>query len=339
MSTIKEIAQRSGMAVQTVSEILNGKNGRYRIETQECVMRAARDLHYRPNAAAKAMRSGKFNCVALLLSTEDGRSNLPQKLLAGICDELAEHDYHLTVARLPDVQLKDNELVPKILRQWLSDGILVNYNAKIPPYLIELVKRASGPVVWINSRQSSDCVYPDNLGAAKTITEYLLKLGHRRIDYVDYGGGIKPYHFSRTDRYNGYERVMRDAGLVPRVMGPYRPVRRSERVDISLEWLAKSDRPTAILANTRTVAWPIIDAARRLNLRIPEDISVACFADSERVDDTGVMLTTINIPDYKIGRVAVKTMLEKIEHPGIIIPPQVIAMTLMEGETTGAPGN
>jgi len=338
-TTIKEIAQRSGMAVQTVSEILNGKGGRYRIKTQERVKQAAKDLHYRPNAAAKAMRSGKFYCAALLLSTEEGRSNLPQELLGGICDELAEHDYHLTVARLPDAHLENEELVPKILRQWLSDGLLVNYSAKIPPHLIEMVHRSSGPAVWINSRQKSDCVYPDNFAAAKTVTKYLLSLGHKKIAYVDYAGGnsAQTIHFSRPDRHAGYEQAMRDAALTPRFMGPDYPVHRRDRVNVSSQWLSEKDPPTAILAHTRTVAWPIIEAARNLNLRVPGDLSIASFADSERIDDTGTMLTTINIPNYEIGRVAVKTMLEKIEYPDRIIPPQAMEMSLMIGETTAPP--
>src|SRR6185369_16509410 len=88
--TIKEIAERSGLSIPTVSQVLNNKGHRYRSETCNRVLKAVRELGYRPNSSARAMRMGRFNCVALLLSTESYRSFLPNELLRGIHDGVAE---------------------------------------------------------------------------------------------------------------------------------------------------------------------------------------------------------------------------------------------------------
>ncbi|HYG75210.1 MAG TPA: LacI family DNA-binding transcriptional regulator [Planctomycetota bacterium] len=123
--TIREIAERSGLSVPTVSQILNNKGHRYRSETCKRVMKAVRELGYRPNSFARAIRMGRFNCVALLLSTEKSKSFLPNELLRGVHDGVAERDYHMSLTALPDEKLTSQGFVPKILTQWSADGLLI----------------------------------------------------------------------------------------------------------------------------------------------------------------------------------------------------------------------
>src|SRR6185295_16580276 len=185
--TIKEIAERSGLSVPTVSQVLNNKGHRYRSETCKRVLKAVRELGYRPNSSARAIRMGRFNCVALLLSTERHKSFLPNELLRGIHDGVAEHDYHMSLTVLPDDKLTSQGFVPKILRQWMADGLLINYHVDVPQRMIELIHEHGIPSVWINTKQKSDCAFPDDLGASREATEKLLALGHRRIFYADLG--------------------------------------------------------------------------------------------------------------------------------------------------------
>jgi len=133
-TTLKVIAEAAGVSIPVVSQVLNSKGQRFRPETRRRVRQAAERLGYRPNNSARAMATGRLGCAALVLSTQGYRSTLPAELLRGIDEELARHNMHLTIARLPDEKLTREGYVPKILREWLSDGLLINYTSDIPDH-------------------------------------------------------------------------------------------------------------------------------------------------------------------------------------------------------------
>ena len=105
--TIKDIARHTGLSVPTIGNVLGRSGGRYSAQTRARVMKAARELGYRPNASARAMRRGRIGCAALVLSRshQQTHSYIPAGLLDGIDDELARHDMHLTISRLSDEEL------------------------------------------------------------------------------------------------------------------------------------------------------------------------------------------------------------------------------------------
>lgn len=338
--TLKRIAEHCGLSPQTVGYILNGKADLFRPETRDKVLAAARELGYRPNAAAKAMRSGRFGCAALVLSTQPGRSSLFPAFLAGVDDELAKTGMHLAHAPLADERLSDTGFVPKILSQVMADGLLINYNAEIPPALIEAIERHRIPAVWINSQQPHNCVFPDDLGAGRQATEHLLSLGHRRIAYVDYSyGSARPAaHYSSRDRQGGYEQAMHGAGLTPRVIRSPEGLSSGQRLPAILAWLKAADRPSAVVTYSPRDALPILHAATAiLRLRVPQDLSLATIED-DVADQSGVALTTVIIPRYDLGSVAVQMLLERIADPQRELTPRALACRLVVGESSGASG-
>src|SRR4051794_31301183 len=106
--TLADIAAEGGVDRRTVSRVLCNKaaEGGISVELAERIAIKARELNYIPNSFARAVREGKFNGAALLMSTVEGRSYLPSRLLDGIHDGLAEADMHLTVAKVPDEKLR-----------------------------------------------------------------------------------------------------------------------------------------------------------------------------------------------------------------------------------------
>jgi DNA-binding LacI/PurR family transcriptional regulator len=104
------------------------------------------------------MRTGSFGCVALLLSTRQFHSALPIGLMEGIHDGLAERNLHLTFARVPDEKLTDEQEVPKFLREWMADGMIVNYTHDFPVRLLTLINEHEMPSIWTNAKLDADCV-------------------------------------------------------------------------------------------------------------------------------------------------------------------------------------
>src|SRR5262245_28817077 len=195
--TIKEIARRTGLSIPTVGNVLGRAANRYSAQTRQRVMKAAAELGYKPNASARAMRQGRFGCAALVLSRskQQTHSHIPSGLLDGLDDELAQHDMHLTVSRLTDEELSTEAFLPKVLRESMADGMIVNYTHEIPPAMLNLIHAHHAPAVWLNAKLGEDCVFPDDHGAARATTKQLIELGHRRIALVHF---IAPNVFAGT---------------------------------------------------------------------------------------------------------------------------------------------
>src|SRR5579883_3270772 len=99
-ATLKQIARETGVSIKTVSRILSGHSDLHRPETRERVLKAAQDLGYLFNSSARALRQGRFGCIALVLSADLVFSMTPTGLVGGILDACAAERLHLTLAQL-----------------------------------------------------------------------------------------------------------------------------------------------------------------------------------------------------------------------------------------------
>jgi LacI family transcriptional regulator len=339
--SVAEIARQSNVSVPAVYQALN-RSGRLNPKTRERILGVANRLGYRPNAAAKAISTGRFNCVSLLLSTIDRRSTLPDRMLVGINDALVESDIHLTLTLLPDEKLTSDGFVPKILREWMADGLLINYTDHIPSKMIGLIEQNTIPAVWMNSKQSANAVFPDDFDAGRRATEMLLKIGHKRIAYVDYsygGDGSEPIHYSSTDRQAGYEMAMKSGGFAPRIIRPATPRSNQwERPALAKQFLdvPAKQRPTAVVTYSGTTAVPVAVAAVALGIDIPKQLSMVTF-DNSLAGLTGVALTTMTVPNYELGRAAVEMLLRRIERPTGVVNCQAVPFGFVEGNSVSKP--
>jgi LacI family transcriptional regulator len=332
--TIHEIAAQVGLSAKSVSRILRDENAPHRAETRERVRAVARELGYRANGSARAMRSRRAGSVALLLSTLGYRSVLPDPLREGIQAALAQSRLHLLVAALPDAQLTDEAYLPQVVREWAADGLLINYNADVPPGLPALIARHNIPSVWINAKRNGDCVHPDDFGAAWEATTRLIALGHRRIGFVEFGGVT---HYSANDRIEGCRAALAQARLAPPAIfdggGP--PQTRAER---ARAWLRRpaGERPTAVFVYGAGLAPPILYAAATCGLRVPDDLSVVTF-EAEPDASVGRRIDTWVLPEEAMGRAAVGVLLDKVKEPARALPPIALPAVHIPGDTLGPP--
>jgi len=334
-ATLKQVAERAGTSVQTVSRVLNGRNKETwpsMAARAERIRRIAQELDYRPNAAARAVPTGRTGTIALLLASDRRLSHLPPQLFSGIERASAERDLRLMVATLSDAHLTDEHKMPRLLRELSCDGLLINYHARIPQRLIELVRRHRLPAVWINSRHEADCVYPDEFEAGHRLTRYLLKQGHRRVAYVDLSHGpseLETAAFSVRDRQRGYEQAMAEAGLATQVVrGPERVPRRG-RGGYLEQWLAQHEPPTAAVSYGSASALPLLVAARDRGLRVPEDLAITTFGD-ELCDVAGRNLPTMVVPGSVLGQEAVRMLARKVDRPQARLEPRTLSCDLRE---------
>jgi LacI family transcriptional regulator len=343
MDKLSQIAEAAGVSTNTVLRVLRGQNKEVwpsAMRRAEQIRQLALDLGYLPNSSARAMRRGRFDCVSLLLSTDIGRSYLPADLLTEIQIALDVSGIRLNVMRLPDEALTNETSVNAMLRDWSSDGLLINYSDHVPTEMIHLLQRFRIPSVWINRKQPSDCVYYDDFGGAAEATRHLQRLGHRRIAYLDFitHEPESITHYSRIDRYAGFCAAMREAGLDPDRFHRERFVGlpADARLEATRQLMTFADAPTAIIAYD--AGERVLYAAALAGLRVPEDVSLLTFVPrsseiSRGEQYIGRALAVMRIPTEHAGREAVRLLREKIDCPDTDLSPVVIPLKLSAGDT------
>jgi len=312
--TAVDIAQRLGLAPTTVSHVLAGRAGRVRIkaETQERVLQTAREMGYRTNASARAMRTGNFGCAAFIQPLR--HMFLDPALLVGLSRGLEEVNMQLSVAHVADDVFGDDEYLPKIVRELAADGLFINAAFDFPQGFLDAIATHRIPTVWINQRREADCVFPVAFAVANPSDP----------------------HYSVAERRGGYEAAMRDAGLAPRTFSLQSPLPGDHRLEGAANMLLGPDRPTAVLAYEINTALPILVAAARCGLEVPRDLSLVTFHGKIEFY-SGADVTTLVAGWEQIGREAVRALRRKIAEPDLSLPPLAVAPSLFAGLTCVPP--
>jgi DNA-binding LacI/PurR family transcriptional regulator len=258
---------------------------------------------------------------------------VPSELLNSLCAALDARNLHLAFARLPDEKLTDQEAMPKILRQWMVDGLLIDYIVHVPERMIVLLHQYSIPAIWLNTKFANDCVYPDDFAAGRFATEYLVKMGHRRSGYALY---VQTSHYSAADRYGGYAAALQAAGLTPQKVGPESATNFTEMVKGSCQWLSSPQRPSAVVVYSGRDAMAIVRAAEQLDIRIPQDLSIVTFGDYS-FEDYQVTLATMVLPQHRIAEIAIDQLVQKIEGPPRVFSSVAVSFDWNEGTSCAPP--
>ena len=295
----------------TVARVLKGDRAYARPSAERRARRIqeiAERFQYRPNQAAKAVRTGRFGTIALVLPAGVA-GGLPAELLEGILAETEARDVHLTIARAPILGSRP----PRLWRERSADGLLLAGNVLAVPGL---------PAITIGVAAASDCVYPDEIAAGRQATSLLRRLGHKSIAFVGLGGS--PAVASRQAGYlEGLE------GLLPRIIEP----EANDRFLWARRLLATPDRPSAVVCGATGDAVPLLLAAGELGVAVPQALSVVAI-DTEAVDvHLGFTPTRIVVPFHALGRLSVGCLVERIEHPERSLPPVCVPYDLRDGGT------
>ncbi len=319
MATLREIAKRAGVTTMTVSNVLNGRYSATRSDAARRarkIRRIADQLGYRPNAAARATRSGQFGSVAIVVPANSVGAGMmfPAELLGAISDTASRQNLNITIADLWLDRLADDaDYAPRLLRELSVDAVLAHWYHGFGAQAKQCIEAAGLPTIWMNELGEHDCVYPDDESAGHLACSRLIELGHRRISYLSF---LTDKHYSVGHRGSGVQRALREAGLATTdVRAPIEPISEATPcIDEVRHWLAGDDRPTAVVAYGRSEVVCLMRAALDLRLRIPQDISLIQIEQSEMTNVTAD-LDTVVTPWGDVGRAAMAMLLQKLEGP------------------------
>jgi LacI family repressor for deo operon, udp, cdd, tsx, nupC, and nupG len=304
--TIYEVARRAGVSTATVSRVLSRPDV-VAPDTRRKVMQAVDTLGYTPNAAAKnlrTLRSGK-----LLVTVPDISNPFFALILQGI-EETALREGYATLVGDTQHDEQREEGYATMLRRKEADG-LIFLGHRLPRAAATLVESAgsAAPVVngcEFNPELGVPSVHIDNTKAASDAMEHLYGLGHRRIGVIT-GPLVSP--LSRDRLHGATQRAKarkaeRDILIMHGDFSIESGVAAAERL------LTRRERPTAIFCFNDEMAIGVLDAARRLRIAVPGELSVVGFDDIRFARYMDPPLTTIAQPMREIGERTVRLLLE-----------------------------
>lgn len=331
-TTIGDVAVRAGVAVATVSRVLN-ESPLVADATRARVLDAIRDLSYRPSRVARNLSLQRTHTVAALVPIFNHASTLER--LGGVVARLADSRYDVALFTIERPERRDDSF-GLLSHPGRADGVLI---VSMPPTdaEVERFRRAGIPVVVVDGQHRElPSIVIDDFDGGEIATRHLIDLGHRRIAFLG-DPPASPYHLAtRYGRRDGYLDTLRAAGLAP---SPHYvregPHDRHVAHRLTDELLALPEPPTAIFAGSDTQALGVLEAAERAGLTVPGDLSVVGF------DDIGVAayvgLTTVRQPLQASGERGAELMLEILD--GAPIPPicERLSLELVARKTTAPP--
>ncbi|MCG8350127.1 MAG: LacI family transcriptional regulator [Chloroflexales bacterium] len=308
-ATIRDVAQRAGVGLGTVSRVLNN-SPLVSPETRQRVLEVIDELQYTPNPIARSLSLGKTLTIAVIAPFFTRPSVVER--LRGIEAALANSGYNLVVFNIESAERRD-ACLREIPRKERSDGVLL---ISLPPRAEEIstIKLSGVPLVLIDTYAPGlPYVVIDNKVGGYIATRHLLELGHQRIAYVS-DPLEDPFSFGFTssyDRYQGYRKALREAGIIfhenYHVSGLHG---RYEARRLAHALLSQPEPPTAIFAASDTQAMGVLEAARDQGVDIPGELSVIGFDDIDVAEYLG--LTTIRQPLFESGVRGVEALLNLI---------------------------
>lgn len=328
MVTIHDIAERLGVNASTVSRALGKGTGVGR-ELREKIRNTAEEMGYRPNLVARQLRQQTSSVIGLIVDEE--WNWYASSITDGVQHEARANDTHVMIwnARSPE----DQEEGIRLFEQMRLSGIVVasmHLDAK------NQVLHSSLPIVLINRVGGTEVpsVLSDDEYGTVLVMSHLLALGHKDIAFIN---GPEDWPQS-AQRLHGVHSALGSAHLSLKSewygSGDWR---RESGQREAYRILNTTPRPTAIFSANDLMAVGVYDVARELGIGIPEELSVIGYDNHPACEYLSPQLTTITLPNWEMGSIAVKTLFHEIRNAATVLGPQMVKGELVVRDSTAAP--
>lgn len=307
--TLADIAKHLDVSTATVSLALNGKPGsRIPEETVRKVREAARELGYRPNTLARALKTGRTHTIGFL-SDEVTTTRFASPMITGIVDE-AERLGHAVM--MAETGHRSDRFAPALrtLESRNVDGVVVGLMASRE---LDLPK-TSLPLVICNG-QAGDfpAILPDDYAAGRDAIDYLVARGHRSIALIGRFPDEETPSFSISERMRGIDAALAHHGIRLHAEGHasvWEPASGYARMSEILDDDDPTNYPTAVLAANDRLALGVYQAMQDAGLDVASSISVLSFDDEDLAALVRPGLTTFRLPYQEMGARAAHMLVE-----------------------------
>ncbi len=322
---IVDVAEHAGVSKSTISQFLSGRFNYMSEATRTRIEATISELDYIPNPIARSLKTDKTKTIGVIVRDISGYDS--SRVFRGIDDFCKTSEYNVLIYNT-DFNAETEARALKSLKSMRVDGIIIACSGKNLP-LIKTYIESGFPLVQFQLEYGqchANIVLSDYRKAAFQATEYLIKLGHRRICFLTQQFEAVR---SRDERYQGYLQALNQYGIEKdelliqywdRDKGFHKPLS---------EILAGPRAPSAIFSQHLAITIELIKALEKLAIKIPADISVLGFDDIPMVEHFKVPITVIKQDPYRVGIESAKLLLDGInkehkERQKITIPCELV---------------
>jgi LacI family transcriptional regulator len=314
MLTLRDVAAKAGVSPSTVSLVLNGLDeGRIRPALSAHVREVADALGYFPDLLARGLRTRKTHTIGLL---SDQVASVPfaNSMLRG-AQRVAQDEGFLLLLIDTDGDPAQEQAAARSLVQRNVDALIYAsawHRAVDLPAVPDRI-----PLIVLDGLPAApdtnvDWVVPDERGGAETAVRHLIAAGHSRIGYCGVDEDIPAAH----ERFQGYLDALSTADLPfdPRLVVNASNSTTAAARPVAAELLSSADRPTAVFCFGDQLAFGFYQAAQRLGLHIPSDLSIVGFDNQHYVADAlDPGLTTVQLPHRAMGEWAARRAIDLMD--------------------------
>ncbi len=325
---MEDVARMAGVSTATVSRVLNNPE-LVSERTRQRVLTAIETLDYRVNLAARNLRTNQTRTIAVMIPTIS--EPVINQVVEAVEDIAITEQYSLLLCSTRGDSAREQAYIRQLTQHTLADGILYISPRAAPDVVYHLLE-GNAPVVLCNYSLPDHpvpSVMFDHVRSIYMTTRHLLDLGHERIALLNLSA---PHYEPARMRRRGFEKAFADFNLVP---DPALIVELDQPTYVTEDWhkevnalLDRQPPPTAIVAFNDKVALEVYAACRERGLLIPRDLSVTGCDDILSARYVEPPLTTVRIPAYEQGRIAVNMLLKLINGLDTEVP----ATTLLNVE-------
>ena len=324
-STLEDVAARAGVSRATASRVING-SPRVTDATRDAVERAVKALRYTPNRAARSLAGSSSDTVALVVSEPSSRlfaDPFFAGTVRGVAAALAESRYQLVL--LSTQGGDDRKRVEHHLLRGTTDGVLLLSTRADDPLPARLAKEGIPCVVAGRPADAAvGYVDADNEGGARAAVAHLLARGRRVIATVAGPTGMAV----GVDRYEGWRAALVDAGLEPaRSLVARADFTRAGGRSAAEKLLDRTPDLDAVFAASDLMALGVLDTLRAGKRKVPRDVAVVGFDDSELAESADPPLTSVRQPIEQMGRELAARLLAQLdgaEPTGVVMPTELV---------------
>lgn len=309
--TSRDLARRAGVSQSTVSRVLAG-SPHVRAETRERVLKVLEEANYTPNALARAMKTGRTYTVGVFMMRV--KSPFHAALLDTICRALSDSGLHMILWNL---EHDTDEAAAQVAQRNLVDGCI--FTSALSDSKAERAAVRSGiPSVLVHRELDDvacDQVIGDNRSGGAQVARYLVGAGHTRIGLVTTTGMNAS---TICDREEGFRAALAACGvdLPPDLI--VRGASEHHEGHAAVRQLMNSDTPpSAIFAVTDLLACGVLDGARSIGVRVPDDLWVVGFDNIDMAAWESFDLSTVNQPTEDIVATGIELLKRRIADPSV----------------------
>jgi len=312
MTSIREVAERAGVSLGTVSNVLN-RPEIVAEETRRRVQLVIEEIGFVPNGSARQLRAGRSQHIGLVVL--DVANPFFTEVARGVEDAAHAAGYVVILCNADDSAEKESHYL-RVLEEQRTQGVLITPVQSDASYLQRLRQRGIAVVLLDRPSRIKDLcsVTVDDIRGGELATAHLLEQGHERIGFVHGPLSIRQC----AERRRGVLRAVRAAGLDPDqvIVDITTSTQRAREGEESVEKLLRARiKPTAVFCANDLLALGLMRGLMKQGISIPGDFALVGYDDVEFASMLSTPLTTIRQPKYELGRTAAELLLDEASNP------------------------